>query len=157
MAEERVIQYSFPTYKVVVAATDGSAAAQRAVCHAVSQAKMHGASLRVIYVVNLHIAFRLGAYQQMAMDTLQEEGERAVGEAVKIAEDSGVQDVKGVVLSGNPKQDIVAWAKEQNADLIVLGSHGYTRFGALMLGSVADYVVHNAPCSVLLVREDDEP
>lgn len=88
----------------------------------------------------------------MALDILQEEGNRAVDEAVSMAKSSGVQDVSGVVLRGNPRQDIVAWSKEQDADLIVLGSHGYSRFGALMIGSVADYVVHSASCSVLLVR-----
>jgi nucleotide-binding universal stress UspA family protein len=139
-------------YKVIVAATDGSPSAQNALRHAVTQAQAHNASLRVIYVVNAHISFRLGTYQQMALDILQEEGNRAVDEAVSMAKILGVQDVSGVVLRGNPRQDIVAWSKEQDADLIVLGSHGYSRFGALMIGSVADYVVHSASCSVLLVR-----
>jgi nucleotide-binding universal stress UspA family protein len=139
-------------YKVIVAATDGSPSAQNALRHAVTQAQAHNASLRVIYVVNAHISFRLGTYQQMALDILQEEGNHAVDEAVSMAKSSGVQDVSGVVLRGNPRQDIVAWSKEQDADLIVLGSHGYSRFGALMIGSVADYVVHSASCSVLLVR-----
>lgn len=139
-------------YKVIVAATDGSPSAQNALRHAVTQAQAHNASLRVIYVVNAHISFRLGTYQQMALDILQEEGNRAVDEAVSMAKSLGVQDVSGVVLRGNPRQDIVAWSKEQDADLIVLGSHGYSRFGALMIGSVADYVVHSASCSVLLVR-----
>lgn len=151
MAEERIAADGI-AYKVIVAATDASTAAQKAVCHAVSQAKAYAASLRVIYVVNVRIAFRLGTYQQMALDTLREEGNRAVDEAVNIAKSMGVPDVSGVVLNGNPRQDIVAWAKEHDADLIVLGSHGYSRVGALMLGSVADYVVHNASCNVLLVR-----
>jgi nucleotide-binding universal stress UspA family protein len=139
-------------YKVIIAATDGSAAALEAVKHAVSLAKVYAASLRVVYVANVHISFHLGTYQQMAIDILKEEGNRAVDEAVGLAKDAGLQDVSGVVLTGNPRQDLVAWAEEQGADLMVLGSHGYSRFSALMIGSVADYVVHNAPCSVLLVR-----
>ncbi len=150
--EKRIEPDGCSAYKVIVAATDGSAAAQEAVCHAASQAKAYGAALRVIYVVNVHISFRMGTYQQMALEILQEEGERSVEQAVGLAKNSGVQDVQGAVLRGNPRQDIVAWAKEQGADLIVLGSRGHSRFGAFILGSVADYVVRNASCSVLLVR-----
>lgn len=140
-------------YRLIVAATDGSTAAAEAVQKAVSLAKMHGARLQVLYVVNTHIAFHLGAYQQLAMETLKEEGKHAVNEAVRMAEDAGVRDVEGMVLSGSPRQDIVAWAEKQKADLIVLGFHGYSFFSALMIGSVAEYVVHNAPCDVLLVKE----
>lgn len=142
-------------YKLIVAATDGSAAATEAVCRAISLARTYGARLRVVHVVNVHIAFHLGTYQQLALETLKEEGKRAVDQTVKMAEDAGVQDVKGTVLSGSPRQDIVAWAEEQGADLIVLGSHGYSYFSALMIGSVAEYVVHNASCDVLLVKPSD--
>ena len=51
--------------------------------------------------------------------------------------------------------DIVAAAKElivRNADLIVVGSHGYGRVKRLVLGSVAAAVVASAPCSVQVVR-----
>jgi nucleotide-binding universal stress UspA family protein len=139
-------------YKVIAAATDGSRSAVEAVRHAAALAKIYNACLRVVYVVNINISFHLGTYQQMALDILKEEGSKAVDEALLIAKELGVQDVKGEVLSGNPRHGIVSWAKEEGADLIVLGSHGYSRIGALMLGSVADYVVHNAHCSVLLVR-----
>ena len=52
---------------------------------------------------------------------------------------------------GLPKQEIVAFANEQQADLIVLGSHG--RHGlALLLGSTANVVLHHALCDVMAVR-----
>ena len=57
-------------------------------------------SLRVVYVVNINISFHLGTYQQMALDILKEEGSKAVDEALLIAKELGVQDVKGEVLSG---------------------------------------------------------
>ena len=52
------------------------------------------------------------------------------------------------ILEGNPKDVIVEEARTWNADLIVLGSHGYGRFRRMVLGSVAGAVVANAPCSV---------
>ena len=56
------------------------------------------------------------------------------------------------ILRGSPDQQIIEKAKEWNADLIVVGSHGRGFWGR-MLGSVSDGVVHHAPCSVLVVRK----
>jgi nucleotide-binding universal stress UspA family protein len=53
---------------------------------------------------------------------------------------------------GNPATEIVDEAKEWRADLIIVGSHGYTGFKRLVLGSVAQSVVGHAPCSVEVVR-----
>jgi len=140
------------SYRMIVAATDGSPAALYAAGHAVALARQNRAALRAIYVVNTHIAFHLGAYQQLALETLKEEGHRAVDEIVKMAESAGLKDVGGAVLSGSPRQVIVDWAKEQDADLIVVGSHGYSRLTYMLIGSVAEYVVRHAGCPVLVVR-----
>lgn len=56
------------------------------------------------------------------------------------------------VLFGSPDSRIVETAEAMNADLIIVGSHGYNRWERLLLGSVSDSVVHHAPCSVLVVR-----
>jgi len=57
------------------------------------------------------------------------------------------------VRQGDPRSVIVDEAKEWGADLIVLGSHGYTGLQRLLLGSVAQSVVSHAPCSVEVVRQ----
>jgi nucleotide-binding universal stress UspA family protein len=56
------------------------------------------------------------------------------------------------ILEGVPKDVIVQEASDWNADLIVLGSHGYGRVRRMVLGSVAGAVVAKAPCSVQVVR-----
>lgn len=56
------------------------------------------------------------------------------------------------ILFGSPESRIVETAEEFQADLIIVGSHGYNRWERLLLGSVSDSVVHHAPCSVLVVR-----
>lgn len=53
---------------------------------------------------------------------------------------------------GDPAYEIVAAAKETAADLIVMGSHGRTGLGRLLLGSVAEVVLRKAPCPVLTVK-----
>ena len=56
------------------------------------------------------------------------------------------------VRDGDPRSVIVDEAEEWDADLIVVGSHGYTGLKRWLLGSVAQSVVGHAPCSVEVVR-----
>lgn len=56
------------------------------------------------------------------------------------------------VLSGSPAQQIVRQAEAWEADLVVVGSHGYGLLERVFLGSVSDHVANHAPCSVLIVR-----
>jgi nucleotide-binding universal stress UspA family protein len=140
------------SYKLIVTAIDGSPSALAAVGHAAMLAKLTGARLKIIYVVDTHVAFQLGNYQQLALETLEQDGEQWLAEAVKIARDAGVGDVDGEAMSGSPRVVIVDWAKENDVSLIVVGSHGYSRLTYLLIGSVADYVVHYAHCPVMVVR-----
>jgi nucleotide-binding universal stress UspA family protein len=55
------------------------------------------------------------------------------------------------ILIGRPDVEIVRFAEEQGADLIVMGTHGYGGVKRLLLGSVADHVVRQASCPVLIV------
>jgi nucleotide-binding universal stress UspA family protein len=82
--------------------------------------------------------------------------------AARIALDRSVQelartDVRIVpeVAEGTPFEEIVRFAREQNIDLIVMGTHGHTGLAHLFLGSVADKVVRRAPCPVLTVRHPE--
>ncbi|TVQ07976.1 MAG: universal stress protein [Leptolyngbya sp. DLM2.Bin27] len=53
---------------------------------------------------------------------------------------------------GSPGREICAIARAWSADLIVVGSHGRKGISELFLGSVSNYVMHHAPCSVLVVN-----
>ena len=57
-----------------------------------------------------------------------------------------------VVEHGSPGERICATAAEHSIELIILGSHERGAFGRFVHGSVSDYVVHHAPCPVLVVR-----
>jgi nucleotide-binding universal stress UspA family protein len=57
-----------------------------------------------------------------------------------------------VVVHGVPFQAILETASSQQVDLIVMGTHGRTGLRYVLLGSVAEKVVHLAPCPVLVVR-----
>ncbi len=53
---------------------------------------------------------------------------------------------------GAPREVICSVAKEEQPDILVVGSRGLGSLERLVLGSVSDYVVHHAPCPVLVVR-----
>ena len=61
--------------------------------------------------------------------------------------------VETAVSDGDPRSAIVDAAREWGADLIIVGSHGYTGVKRWLLGSVAQSVVSHAPCSVEVVRQ----
>lgn len=55
-------------------------------------------------------------------------------------------------LAGEPVEEIVAFAIQEQVDMIVMGSHGRTGLSRLLMGSVAEGVVRHAPCPVLIVK-----
>jgi nucleotide-binding universal stress UspA family protein len=57
--------------------------------------------------------------------------------------------------TGNPGLIICQVAQDWSADLVVVGSHGRKGLSEMLLGSVSNYVVHHAPCSVMVVHEPD--
>jgi universal stress protein A len=62
-------------------------------------------------------------------------------------------DYKLVVLSGHISTEILTYLKEENIDLVVMGSYGLSGMGLVFFGSVAKRVAHKSPCSVLIVRK----
>lgn len=53
---------------------------------------------------------------------------------------------------GDPSEVIVAYARERNADLLVMGAYGHTKVRELVVGSTTAYAINHAPCPLLLVR-----
>ncbi len=92
-----------------------------------------------------------GEIEAQASKHAQELTEQAAKRLKEICPNIG--DVSSqVFLSSGAVQAIVETAKDWEADLIVVGSHGYGFWSRAMLGSVSNAVVHHAPCSVLIVR-----
>jgi nucleotide-binding universal stress UspA family protein len=56
------------------------------------------------------------------------------------------------LITGIPSQALVEFAKEQDVDLIVMGTHGRSSLTRMLMGSVAESVVRRAPCPVLTLR-----
>jgi nucleotide-binding universal stress UspA family protein len=67
-------------------------------------------------------------------------------------EDPKVYVEAQLIIGGDPATQIVRVARQTNAELIVLGTHGRTGLGRLLMGSVAEGVLRQAPCPVLTVK-----
>jgi len=74
----------------------------------------------------------------------------------EVARFGGAGHVEPILRSGAPWEEVLLVAKEKNADLIVVGSHGRSGLTRTLLGSVAEKIARTAPIPVLLVRETNE-
>ncbi len=68
------------------------------------------------------------------------------------AEQRGAKAVRALVVTGAAATETVRFAREGGYDLVVMGTHGRRGLRHLVLGSVAERVVREAPCAVLVVR-----
>jgi nucleotide-binding universal stress UspA family protein len=115
-------------------------------------------TVRVLSVVEPYpaIAVEPWAGGRESLETLEREMRRRADNLTRKTVDrlkTKELKVEAVVRTGGPSSEIVDEAREWSADLIVLGSHGYTGVKRFILGSVALYVVGHAPCSVEVVRQ----
>jgi universal stress protein A len=70
------------------------------------------------------------------------------------AREKGIK-TRTVLRTGVPHQEIVDLATDERAALVIMGTHGRTGLSRVLLGSVAERVIHFAPCPVLTVRSPD--
>jgi len=143
-------------FKRIVVATDGSKYSLAAASEAIGLAKRNKSELTVISVVPSElmtptdIDFTL-AHKELIADKEMHEAEKNVKAVKEAAQKEGVA-VKAFVMSGRPADAVIEIAKDKNADLIVLGSHGRTGLEKLLMGSVAERVIVLSSCAVLVVK-----
>lgn len=138
----------------ILVPTDGSAGNERALEYAFDLARIHEATIRALYVVNLtsYGGLPMEAALEGIDGTLREEGENVVGRVEALAPDD--VEVETVVLQGAPTRVIVEQTTRGDCDLVVMGTHGRDGIDRLLLGSVTERVVRNAPVPVLAVQLD---
>lgn len=137
--------------KKVLIATDGSEATKEAVSTGLQLAKILGAEVTALYVIDQtsFVSFPIDSSIVSVYSLLENEGKRAVDEVRKEGEEIGVK-VNTVVAEGSPTRKIVETAADM--DLVVMGTLGRSAISKLFMGSVAERVTRYAPCPVLVVR-----
>lgn len=147
---------------VVLAATDLSDPSLPAIRAAADEARRRSARLVVMSVVDWSGASWMaaagapfGIAPALASPELQRESHRLLLETLTQAIQRLGATGEPRVVEGSPVDAIIECAKEIQAELVVVGTHGRTGLARLALGSVAEKVMQTAPCSVLAVRLQD--
>lgn len=131
--------------------TDFSQYSEYAFQLACSLARDHGAKLIVLHVVPPP---QMVVYEGMPISqpapTLYREGAEERLKQIKPADPEVKIEYR--LEEGPPAPEILRVAKETKADLIVMGTHGWTGLARLLMGSIAEQVVRKAPCPVLTLK-----
>ena len=157
-------------FKKIIVALDMSPMAENVFEKALSIAKNNQGELLLLHVIsseedNSPLAIPPNMFDlypvagnDLTIESWQEEWENYLHEGKKLLERHSkiaiAENVKveGEQLQGSASRTICQFAKEKKADLIVMGRRGRSGLSEILLGSVSNYVLHNAPCSVLIVQ-----
>lgn len=130
---------------------DGSKFMEKNITYACDITRGEKSKLTLIHVVALPTVVEPGV--PIDPTPFEEAGTQIIEKAKKIAKDQGVDaETKLGRAFGNPAHEIIKAAEEGKYDLIIIGAKGHSLLRNLMVGSVCDTVVRNAPCPVLVVR-----
>jgi nucleotide-binding universal stress UspA family protein len=143
------------SFRRILFATDFSAWAREAGFVAAELSAMFKAPLHCIHVIqfpNLVLPEGAVLITPDTMTTILDEAGRRLAETRQALTKAGAFEVSTSAPEGNPVHEILRRAEHDQVDLIVLGSHGRTGLGRMLLGSVAERVVRKATCAVLTVR-----
>jgi nucleotide-binding universal stress UspA family protein len=148
------------TLKRILVPTDFSETSDAALNYGRALARTFGSSLHVLHVAeNIFSRAFAGEGYVAIVPELQADLERSARERIAellIDNDTPKLDTQGVVTTSNATAlEIVAYAKKNDIDLIVMGTHGRGGVAHLFMGSVAERVVRTAPCPVLTVRHPE--
>lgn len=123
--------------RTILFPTDFSSYSNQAYLHAVALAEKYRATLFVVYVTT------------PGQDV---DHEYWRGQLEQIRPANPRIPVEHVLLEGDPATEIVRYARDSGIHLIVMGTHGRTGVERMLMGSVAERVLRDAPCSVLVVK-----
>ncbi|MGH7601739.1 MAG: universal stress protein, partial [bacterium] len=150
------------TLKKILFPTDFSRCANQTLAHALYLAKRHQAEVHMLHVTR-SAEFDPGLLTPYTTDaeawhrSLAEMASQQMAAGLKIHPTAAVRIKQAYRRGISTAPEILQYAKDNEVDLIVMGTHGRRGLGHLFLGSVAEEVVRMAQCSVLTIREREEP
>ena len=144
--------------KRILVPTDFSEPSAAAVKYAKEFAEAFGASLHVLHVLEDPLVFAPMSEGYATPPNFYEELEKNARDrlaAVVSAAELPTPQTRVTLTKGSPFVEIVRYAKSEDIDLIVMGTHGRGPMAHMLMGSVAEKVVRKAPCPVLTVRHPE--
>lgn len=158
-------------YKKILIALDRSSHSDLVFEQALNLAKQDGAALMLLHgmPIEQHQGLFLHEFElsteplahyasalQTELEQQREEAQQWLAHYSQQATDLGVTAEWKISL-GDPGKAICELARTWDADVIVLGRRGLTGMMEMLMGSVSNYVVHHAPCTVLIVQLKSDP
>jgi len=145
--------------KKIIVAIDGSPQSDKAAEEAVRLASISGAKIKSkLYAVMVLPNMKTPSFTDFFPDKpatempgWQEKRDRLFYVVEKVAAEAAV-DLESMVMYGDPAEELMLLAEEQNCDVIVVGSSGKGRMKRTLLGSVSTKISLHAHCSVYIVR-----
>ena len=150
-------------YKKILVALDSSSMSEDVFRRGMSTAKQNEASLMLCYCLTSDSSFWVQptSYHSETTEDFMERYQASLEKAnhwlakyVKKAQEQGIA-TESTCQVDKPEHMILEIAKNWEADLIVIGRRGRRGLAEIFLGSVSNYVVHYAPCSLLIVQGED--
>lgn len=143
-------------YQRILVPVDGSATSERALDEAVKFARQQNAHVEIVHVLEDIWYFDSENYLNYVelAQAMKCSGEKMLAQAQTKLQQAGITfEAKLLEAQGERVANIItAEAKNNNADLIMIGTHGRSGFSHMLLGSVAEGVVRTAHIPVLLIR-----
>ncbi len=134
----------------IVVGIDGSPHAARALLWAAEEAKLRGATLRVVHSWTFPaVSIPLGAVDELPHVDVERAAQQVLDEAVEGLGSTGIT-VERQIRNELPAQALID--ESARADLLVVGARGVGGFKGLLLGSVSQQCATHAHCPVVIVR-----
>jgi nucleotide-binding universal stress UspA family protein len=141
--------------KKIIFPTDFSHCGDAALDYATALARESGGTVLIVHAEEPTVAYGGGEMYYGILEPDYHELQRMLGE-VKPADPAVAFEHRLLRGDGSPAKKIVDVAKQEKADLIVMGTHGRTGVKRALLGSVTEAVVRRAPCPVLIMKQSQE-
>jgi len=132
-------------YKHILLPTDGSQRSEKAITAGIELARLLGSQVTALFVSEATYIDQIDAGPKPRAEV-------ALAFATKLAEDAGVACTTVAAIGDTPTKSIVEYAAANGCDAIVIGTHGRSRIGKFLLGSVAASVLAECDIPVILYR-----
>lgn len=141
-------------FEDILVPTDGSDCASAAADLAIALAAASDATLHVVNVVDLGVVWG-DMDTGTVLEALEAAGQRALDSVIERADAADVSTVEASVINGTPYRAIDTYAEENDADCIVMGTHGRTGLDRYLLGSVTERVIRLSDVPVFATKDFD--
>jgi nucleotide-binding universal stress UspA family protein len=144
--------------KRILVPIDFSEYSKNAFRYAIEFARSFEAELILVYVVEPVVYPSDFSFGQVALPSMENEmfslGRQQLDQLIAREIGEGIS-ARSIVRSGKPFVEIIHTAREEEADLVIIATHGHSGIEHVLFGSTAEKVVRKAPCPVLSIRSPE--